>query len=182
MLYNFRNIYIFALFNGQQLSPHLISGPMTEFRRSMALAWALVKLDVGSLLIAKMMSPTPSLPSWQTEPPWATLRTSMPEPSLIALTDMPANVRTHRHTNTHRGTHKHRWVEGWLRLRWLHAKHTDAHPNKHLAVATISIIKSDTRQISAQARPHTPNICMAQSHIGTNAHICTHTGGESGQR
>lgn len=97
-------MYFFYLFFWQWLSSHLISGPMTECLRSMALAWALVRLDVGSLLMAKMTSPTPSLPSWQTEPPWTTLRTSMPEPSLIALTDMPANVRTHRHTHTQKHT------------------------------------------------------------------------------
>lgn len=96
-------------------APHLISGPMTECLRSMALALALVRSEAGSPLMAKMASPTPSLPSWLTEPPWSTLRTSMPEPSLIALTDIPANTHTH----------VHRWVEGWLSLLWTPARQTD---------------------------------------------------------
>lgn len=109
----------------QWQAPHLISGPMTECLRSMALALALVRLEVGSPLMAKMASPTPSLPSWLTEPPWTTLRTSMPEPSLIALTDIPANA--HTHTQTH--TNGHRWVEAWLRLPWTQAKQTVAQTN-----------------------------------------------------
>lgn len=115
---------------GQWQAPHLISGPMTECLRSMALALALVRLEVGSPLMAKMASPTPSLPSWLTEPPWTTLRTSMPEPSLIALTDIPANTHTH---NT--DTHKRAQVSGGLAKAALNASQTDSRTNKHLTVA-----------------------------------------------
>lgn len=124
--------HVFWWAAGMWLSPYLISGPMTECLRSMALALALVRLEVDSPLMAKMASPTPSLPSWLTAPPWTTLRTSMPEPSLIALTVIPAN--THINTHTHTSTQKHRWTEGWLRLLWMHAKQRDSRPNKHLTV------------------------------------------------
>lgn len=65
------------------------SGPMRECRRSMARAWALVRLAVGSPLMARMRSPTPRRPSRLMEPPWIMLRISIPKPSFMALTVIP---------------------------------------------------------------------------------------------
>lgn len=114
-------------------APHLISGPMTECLRSMALALALLRSEVSSPSMAKMASPTPSLPSWLTEPPWTTLRTSMPEPSLIALTVIPANTRTHTraHTCTHARTHTDRdgQVRGGLAGDALNRSQADSRTN-----------------------------------------------------
>lgn len=139
--------HVFWWAAGMWLSPYLISGPMTECLRSMALALALVRLEVDSPLMAKMASPTPSLPSWLTAPPWTTLRTSMPEPSLIALTVIPANT----HINTHKHKHTKAQVNGGLAKAALNACQTERQsPKQTPDSGIISIIKTDTRQISTQ--------------------------------
>lgn len=67
-----------------------MSGPTRECLRSMARACALLRLAVGSPLMARMRSPAPKRPSRLMEPPWMTLRISIPKPSLTVLTVIPA--------------------------------------------------------------------------------------------
>lgn len=75
-----------------------MSGPMSECRLSIARACALVKLVVDSSLMDRMQSPTPIRPSRLIEPPWMTLRTIIPKPSLLELTVIPT-VKTHETVN-----------------------------------------------------------------------------------
>lgn len=67
-----------------------MSGPTKECLLSMARACALLRLAVGSPLMASMRSPTPKRPSRLMEPPWMTLRITIPKPSLAVLTVIPA--------------------------------------------------------------------------------------------
>lgn len=77
---------------------YFMSGPISECRLSSARACALVKLVVDSSLMDRMQSPTPIRPSRLIEPPWITLRTTIPKPSLLELTVIPI-VKTHETVN-----------------------------------------------------------------------------------
>lgn len=98
---------------GKRVCEHLRSGPMSECLRSIALACALVRPVVDSPLTAIIPSPTASLPSIPIDPPWTTDRIIMPEPSLKALTVIPARTRTQTHV-------MHTWSPGHFNGKYQH--------------------------------------------------------------